>query len=133
MLESTNSERPGYTPSERMVGQSLDIFLRNSDKRIIITTFSSNVHRVQQIIDMSHAYGRKVAITGLGLNVVKRGCRARLYAGAGWDDYRHQRDQTLPARAYYQCRPVLGRYVRAVPNSDIQPRQVELGPKTLWL
>lgn len=50
MGESTNSERPGYTPSERTVGQTLDnIFMRNTDKRIVIATFSSNVHRVQQI------------------------------------------------------------------------------------
>ena len=54
MCESTNAERPGYTPSEKKVGQSLDnIFLRNKDKRIVIATFSSNVHRVQQIINTS--------------------------------------------------------------------------------
>ena len=65
MCESTNAERPGYTPSEKKVGQSLDnIFLRNKDKRIVIATFSSNVHRVQQIINTSAQYGRKVAITG---------------------------------------------------------------------
>ncbi len=64
-LESTNAERSGYTMSERTVGNSLDdIFVRNPDKRIIIATFSSNVHRVQQIIDFSHRYGRKVALSG---------------------------------------------------------------------
>ena len=72
MCESTNAERPGYTPSEKKVGQSLDnIFLRNKDKRIVIATFSSNVHRVQQIINTSAQYGRKVAITGRSmLNIV---------------------------------------------------------------
>ena len=72
MCESTNAERPGYTPSERKVGQSLEyIFSTQSDKRIIIATFSSNVHRVQQIIDTSARHGRKVAITGRSmLNVV---------------------------------------------------------------
>ncbi len=72
MCESTNAERPGYTPSEKKVGRSLDdIFLRNGDKRIVIATFSSNVHRVQQIIDASVRYGRKVAITGRSmLNIV---------------------------------------------------------------
>ncbi len=72
MCESTNAERPGYTPSEKKVGQSLDnIFLRNSGKRIVIATFSSNVHRVQQIINTSALYGRKVAITGRSmLNIV---------------------------------------------------------------
>lgn len=73
MGESTNSERPGYTPSERTVGQTLDnIFMRNTDKRIVIATFSSNVHRVQQIINTSIQYGRKVVITGRSmLNVVR--------------------------------------------------------------
>ena len=72
LAESTNAERPGYTPSEKNVGASLeDIFFRNQDKRIVIATFSSNVHRVQQIIDTSAKYNRKVAITGRSmLNVV---------------------------------------------------------------
>ena len=73
MCESTNAERPGYTPSERTVGHSLDnIFLRYSDKRIVIATFSSNVHRVQQIIDTSINYGRKVAITGRSMQNIVR-------------------------------------------------------------
>lgn len=72
MGESTNAEREGYTPSERNVGVSLDgIFLKNPEKRVIIATFSSNVHRVQQIIDTSVRYGRKVAISGRSMrNVV---------------------------------------------------------------
>lgn len=72
MCESTNAERPGYTPSERKVGQSLEyIFTTNSDKRIVIATFSSNVHRVQQIIDISARHGRRVAVTGRSmLNIV---------------------------------------------------------------
>lgn len=65
MCESTNAERPGTTPSERTVGKSLEyIFTSNKDKRIVIATFSSNVHRVQQIIDVSARHGRKVAVTG---------------------------------------------------------------------
>ena len=72
MGESTNAERPGFTPSERTVGFSLDkIFSANKDKRIIIATFSSNVHRVQQIVDASAKYGRKVAVLGRSMvNVV---------------------------------------------------------------
>lgn len=72
MCESTNVDHPGFTPSEKRVGASLDlIFMTNTDKRIIIATFSSNVHRVQQIINSSVKYGRKVAITGRSmLNVV---------------------------------------------------------------
>ncbi len=73
MCESTNAERPGFTPSEKKVGQSLeDIFMRHRNMRVIIATFSSNVHRVQQIIDTSVRYGRKVAITGRSMiNIVK--------------------------------------------------------------
>ena len=72
MCESTNAERPGSTPSEKKVGRSLEyIFNTNKDKRIVIATFSSNVHRVQQIIDTSVRHGRKVAITGRSmLNIV---------------------------------------------------------------
>lgn len=69
--ESTNAERPGFTMSERKVGKSLDNIFRGCDKRIVIATFSSNVHRVQQIINFSHKYGRKVALTGRSmLNVI---------------------------------------------------------------
>lgn len=69
--ESTNAERTGFTMSERNVGKSLDHIFRGCDKRIVISTFSSNVHRVQQIIDYSHKYGRKVALTGRSmLNVI---------------------------------------------------------------
>ena len=73
MCESTNAERPGHTPSERKVGASLEyIFSTHPKKRIIIATFSSNVHRVQQIIDTSARHGRKVAITGRSMiNIVK--------------------------------------------------------------
>ena len=70
--ESTNAERAGFTPSEKVVGKSLEyIFTSNPKKRIVIATFSSNVHRVQQIINISAEHGRKVAITGRSmLNIV---------------------------------------------------------------
>lgn len=72
LCESTNVERPGYTPSEKKVGKSLDgILMQHPDKRVIIATFSSNVHRVQQIINASAAHGRKVAVTGRSMiNIV---------------------------------------------------------------
>ncbi len=72
MCESTNAERAGFTPSERKVGKSLEyIFTSNETKRIVIATFSSNVHRVQQIINVSARHGRKVAITGRSMtNIV---------------------------------------------------------------
>ena len=73
MCESTNAERPGFTPSEKKVGKSLsDIFLKNVDKRIVIATFSSNVHRVQQIISLSAEHGRKVAVLGRSMvNIIE--------------------------------------------------------------
>ena len=65
LCESTNAERPGFSPSERKVGGSFEqIFRENERQRLIIATFSSNVHRVQQIIDCSIRYGRRVAILG---------------------------------------------------------------------
>ena len=65
LCESTNAERPGYTPSERTVGVGLErIFLQYENKRLIIATFSSNVHRVQQIINSSAKHNRKVVILG---------------------------------------------------------------------
>lgn len=72
MCESTNAERSGFTPSERKVGESLEyIFSKHIDKRLVIATFSSNVHRVQQIIDISARHGRKVAVTGRSMtNIV---------------------------------------------------------------
>ena len=72
LCESTNAERSGFTPSERTVGSSLErIFSQYEDKRLIIATFSSNVHRVQQIIDASARRGRKVAILGRSMvNVI---------------------------------------------------------------
>ncbi len=72
MCESTNAERPGSTPSERKVGASLEyIFNTHKKQRIVIATFSSNVHRVQQIIDAAARHRRKVAVTGRSmLNIV---------------------------------------------------------------
>ena len=71
MSDSTNAERPGVAMSERKVGHSFDnIFSRADGKRILIATFSSNVHRVQQIILTAVKYGRKVAISGRSMEGV---------------------------------------------------------------
>ena len=72
MCESTNAERPGYTPSEHKIAESLvRIFDIYKDKRIVIATFSSNVHRIQHIISNSVKCGRKVAVTGRSMiNIV---------------------------------------------------------------
>lgn len=72
LSDSTNAERPGYTESERKVGESFEVLFRKAGKnRIIVATFASNIHRVQQIINVAHSLGRKVAIIGRSLeNVV---------------------------------------------------------------
>ncbi len=72
LCDSTNVERSGYTQSEKIVGASFDRIFEGCDKRIVIATFSSNIHRVQQIINASVKYGRKVAITGRSMINVMR-------------------------------------------------------------
>ncbi len=64
LSDSTNSERKGYTMSERTVGQELDKLFVNCKKRIVVATFASNVHRVQQIVNAAVANGRKIAVCG---------------------------------------------------------------------
>ena len=64
MADSTNAERAGYTPSENIVAEGLDRQFRNCDKRIIVTTFASNMHRIQSILNTAQRHGRKVAVTG---------------------------------------------------------------------
>ena len=71
MADSTNAERPGYTQSEKFVGETFDNEFRYAKNRIIVATFSSNVHRIQQICDTAVRYGRKVAVMGRSMvNVV---------------------------------------------------------------
>ena len=64
LADSTNVERPGYTMSERTVGETFENIFRNVDRRIIVATFASNVHRVQQIINAAYTFNRKVAFSG---------------------------------------------------------------------
>ncbi len=72
LSDSTNVERPGYAMSERKVGEALDSQFRGCEHRIIVTTFASNVHRLQQIIDAAVKHGRKVAITGRSMENILR-------------------------------------------------------------
>ena len=64
MADSTNSERKGYTMSERTIGEVFDRLFQNNKKRIVVATFASNVHRVQQIVNSAKEYGRKIAVCG---------------------------------------------------------------------
>ena len=70
--DSTNVERSGYTPSENLVAEGLDRQFKNCDQRIIVTTFASNMHRIQSILATAQRYGRKVSVTGRSMeNMLK--------------------------------------------------------------
>ena len=72
MCDSTNVERPGYTPSENVVAESLDRQFKNCENRIIVTTFASNMYRIQAVLATALRYGRKVAVTGRSMeNMLK--------------------------------------------------------------
>ena len=72
LSDSTNVERSGYTPSENLVAESLERQFRNCDQRIIVTTFASNMHRIQSIVATAQRHGRKVAVTGRSMeNMLK--------------------------------------------------------------
>ena len=72
LADSTNAERPGFTASERLVGGSFfNLFSKAGKHRIIVATFSSNIHRIQQIIDEAARCGRKVAVSGMGVDSVR--------------------------------------------------------------
>ena len=72
LCDSTNVERQGYTPSENIVAEGLDRQFKNCDQRIIVTTFASNMHRIQAVLATAHRYGRKVAVSGRSMeNMLK--------------------------------------------------------------
>ena len=72
MCDSTNVERQGYTPSENIVAEGLDRQFKNCDQRIVVTTFASNMHRIQAVLTTAARYGRKVAVTGRSMeNMLK--------------------------------------------------------------
>jgi len=74
--DSTNVERPGYTMSERTVGETFDNVFRGARGRIIVASFASNIHRIQQVVNSAVKYGRKVALVGRSmLNVVRTAVR----------------------------------------------------------
>lgn len=64
MADSTNVERPGSTMSESSVGETFESILRNTKQRVIVATFASNVHRIQQVLNAAHKYDRKVVVSG---------------------------------------------------------------------
>lgn len=75
LSDSTNVEKPGYSDSERKVGKTFDLLFANCDKRIIVTTFASNIHRLQQIINEAAKHGRKVAVSGRSMENILTVCK----------------------------------------------------------
>lgn len=72
LSESTNAERPGYTPSEQMVGKNLEQILMKAKQKVIVSTFASNVSRIQQVVNATHKTNRKLALLGRSMvNVAK--------------------------------------------------------------
>ncbi|MBE6985363.1 MAG: ribonuclease J [Ruminococcaceae bacterium] len=72
LADSTNVERQGYTPSESVVAEGLDRHFKGCKNRIIVTTFASNMYRIQSVLQTAHRYGRKVAVTGRSMeNILK--------------------------------------------------------------
>jgi ribonuclease J len=72
LSDSTNAERPGFTGSERKVGQAIDEVFYQAKGRIVVATFASNIHRIQQVVDAAGHYGRKVTVIGRSMqNVVQ--------------------------------------------------------------
>jgi ribonuclease J len=64
LSDSTNADRPGYTESERAVRPRMEEIFNRSDKRIVVSCFSSSIHRIQLVLDLAHQYGRRVAVIG---------------------------------------------------------------------
>lgn len=71
MSDSTNAEKPGFTPSEKNVGIVLEDIFRKADQRVVVATFASNVHRIQQVVNAAESTGRKITVIGRSMvNVV---------------------------------------------------------------
>ncbi|MCM3500495.1 ribonuclease J [Microbacterium sp. P26] len=64
LVDSTNADVPGFTPTERGIGPVLDQVIAKAPRRVVVASFSSHVHRVQQVLDAAHANGRRVALLG---------------------------------------------------------------------
>lgn len=71
LSDSTNAEKPGFTPSEKNVGIVLEDIFRKAEQRVVVATFASNVHRIQQVVNAAESTGRKITVIGRSMvNVV---------------------------------------------------------------
>ncbi len=131
MSDSTNAERPGYTMSERKVGESMDGYFKNCDQRIIIATFASNVHRLQQIVDIAAKYHRKVAVSGRSMENIIGVATELGYINAPKDIFvelsainRYPKNKMVIITTGSQGEPMSALYRMAFSGH----RQVEVGP-----
>ena len=131
MSDSTNAERPGYTMSERKVGESMDGYFKNCDQRIIIATFASNVNRLQQIVDIASKYHRKVAVSGRSMENIIGVATELGYINAPKDIFvelsainRYPKNKMVIITTGSQGEPMSALYRMAFSGH----RQVEVGP-----
>lgn len=85
LSDSTNAENPGYTMSESKVGDMFENYFKNATGRIIVATFASNIHRLQQVISASKRYGRKVCLTGRSMLKIAKIAKELGYLGLDED------------------------------------------------
>ncbi|MCG1022741.1 ribonuclease J [Sutcliffiella horikoshii] len=105
MSESTNAERPGSTPSEQMVGKHVEDAFRKATRKVILSTFASNINRIQQVIDAAHQTHRKVALLGRSMvNVVDVAMeRGYLTVPDGMLIEQHEIDEMAPEKVAILC------------------------------
>ena len=101
--DSTNADRPGFSPSERDVGPHLEEVFGRAEGRIIVTSFASNIHRVQQVVDAAAALGRKVALVGRSMrkNVNIGRSLGHIEVPEGHDDRSLTRSRTGPITRWW--------------------------------
>ncbi len=132
LADSTNVERPGYTMSERLVGKTFQRQFTGCKQRIIVTTFASNVHRIQQIIDAAAACGRKVAVTGPQHGEHHEGLHgAGVYEDPQGRADGHQPHQgpAAPAAGHHHHRLPGRGDERPVPDGVFHHKQIDIGPQ----
>src|SRR5690606_28840196 len=131
LSDSTNAERPGYTPSERTVGEALKEVFQQAPGRILVATFASNVHRLQQAIDAALAFNRRVCATGRSMIHVVRVAKELGYLRVpdGFlidmeeiDDYPDEESRILTTGSQGEPRSALSRMASG------EPRQIALRP-----
>ncbi|EYR62563.1 ribonuclease, partial [Actinotalea ferrariae CF5-4] len=130
LVDSTNAEVPGFTAHEREIGPVLDAVLAGAEKRVIVASFASHVHRVQQVLDAAHAHGRRVALVGRSM-VRNMGIAADLGYLTVPDDVLvdvKQVDDLPPERVVLMCTGSQGEPMAALSRMANRDHRVLVGP-----